>query len=197
MAIDSSPAIYVGRPCHLGTNVSKDCESKVWTDARYSAEVVASMKSVINSYRNNHDFDQLVLIGYSGGGVIATLLAARMDHVTAVVTLAANLDVERWAGHHNYDPLVGSLNPANEPALNQQIIQIHLTGLRDNVVPPSVQERYFDVNPNAINWTYESFDHLCCWEEQWQRILRDIKNCIAAAVCITQKRTTNRQTVVS
>ena len=72
----------------------------------------------------------VVLIGYSGGGVLAVLIAPQVPG-SAVVTIAANLDVEAWARWHQYTPLSGSLNPATQPPLDA-LHEWHLVGDRDH-----------------------------------------------------------------
>jgi pimeloyl-ACP methyl ester carboxylesterase len=61
--------------------------------------------------------DRVVWLGYSGGGVLAMLLAARVPETIGVVTIAANLDVQAWAAQQGGSPLIGSLDPAREPPL--------------------------------------------------------------------------------
>jgi pimeloyl-ACP methyl ester carboxylesterase len=55
---------------------------------------------------------RLTLVGYSGGGTIAVLLAARRSDVAEVITVAANLDVGYWTQRDGLSPLTGSLDPA-------------------------------------------------------------------------------------
>ncbi len=68
------------------------------------------------------------------------LVAARMEQVRQVVTIAANLDIDAWAEHSGYSRLRGSLNPATQPPLPTHIQQIHLAGGRDLRVPAQVRD---------------------------------------------------------
>ena len=63
------------------------------------------------------------------------LLAERFKQTRAVVTVAGNLDPDRWVAQHGYSPLVGSLNPARRPPLPSHILQLHFVGGRDRNVP--------------------------------------------------------------
>ena len=92
MLIDPAPAIYIGRPCYHGLAQDPDCNESVWTSARYSADTVDSMAAVIAGYSAEH----IILIGYSGGGSIAALLASRLEKVRSLLTIAANLDTAAW-----------------------------------------------------------------------------------------------------
>jgi pimeloyl-ACP methyl ester carboxylesterase len=114
---------------------------------------------------------RITLIGYSGGGVLALLIASRLDAVDQVITVAANLDVEAWAAHHAYSPLAGSLNPAVLAPLPARVHQLHLAGARDRQVPPATVASFLARNPAASFRIIEGFDHRCCWIEQWPEIL--------------------------
>src|SRR5690606_13173615 len=105
----------------------------------------------------------------SGGGTLATLLAAHLPAI-AVVSIAANLDVAAWTRLHGYLPLDGSLDPARQPPL-QGVAQVILTGGRDTQVPASSVAEYLRRNPQAAVRAHAGFDHRCCWVEQWQQIL--------------------------
>jgi pimeloyl-ACP methyl ester carboxylesterase len=117
------------------------------------------------------DERQLVLIGYSGGGTLAMLLAPRLSNTVRVVTLAANLDVSAWAAYHTFTPLSGSLDPAREAPLGAHISQLHLTGARDRQIPPWLAAPVVARQPYAELVVLPGFDHRCCWEAQWPALL--------------------------
>jgi pimeloyl-ACP methyl ester carboxylesterase len=94
------------------------------------------------------------------------LIAPRVPR-SAVVTLAANLDVDAWTRWHHYEALTGSLNPATEAKLDANIPEWHLLGDRDLIVPPQLSQRYLERIDPAHVWHYSSFDHVCCWTQQW------------------------------
>lgn len=167
MKRDRAFSVYVGRPCYWGLANSPNCEPSLWTNRRYSQEVVDSMRRVIREQLDAHGAKRLVLIGHSGGGTLAILLAPHFDETTAVITIAANLDIDAWADLHGYTRLEGSLNPAKMPPLPAHIQQLHLAGGRDRNVPPALI-------PNAI--VYPRFTHSCCWEREWVGILRKLQN---------------------
>jgi hypothetical protein len=173
MVEDPAPVLFVGRPCYQGFALAEGCRSGLWTHDRYSPEVVQSMVSAIEHALPPSERPPLTLIGYSGGGVLAMLIAERLEGVAGVITVAANLDIDAWADHHRYSRLTGSLNPARQGPLDPRIRQIHLTGDRDRQVPPWTIERFRAVNPDATFKSIPGFDHRCCWLEQWPRILGD------------------------
>jgi hypothetical protein len=110
--------------------------------------------------------------GYSGGGSLVMLLAARFQETTSVVTVAANLDVELWTHLHGYARLTGSLNPAAGPGLPVRVRQRHYVGERDGVVPPQVVAAG-PIAPGTLV-VISGYDHRCCWTTLWPRVLHDV-----------------------
>jgi hypothetical protein len=168
---DRQPAIFVGRPCYHGLAGSDECNESIWTSARFSQAVVDSMVKVIGHYLDQHSYQSIRLVGYSGGGTLAALIAAQMDQVTMLLTVAPNLDIDAWTSHHSYEPLSASVNPANEPPLPESIRQVHYFGALDSNVPMSTTDRFFLVNRAAERREITEFDHVCCWEAVWPSIL--------------------------
>jgi pimeloyl-ACP methyl ester carboxylesterase len=171
MVQDPQPAILVGRPCYHGLSDSHECNQAIWTSARYSRTVVESMALAIQEYVARDSFNSITLIGYSGGGTLAALIAGELDQVNTLITVAANLDTDAWTRYHRYEPLFESLNPAEEPPLSESITQVHYFGALDKNVPMSTTDRFFLVNSSAERREIADFDHVCCWTEIWQTIL--------------------------
>ena len=170
MKLDPGPVLYLGRPCYF--ELQQHCEQKDWTHGRYSEAVLNSMvvalETVLRQLRVKGD---IVMIGHSGGGVLAMLLAPRIQNVEMVVTLAANLDIDRWTEYHNFSPLFTSINPATEAVLPGHITQYHLVGESDSNVPVKLVQSAVDREPDAALLRYPGYDHNCCWAEIWPTIL--------------------------
>ncbi|WP_129641391.1 alpha/beta fold hydrolase [Peristeroidobacter agariperforans] len=164
----AAPAAYVTRPCYNGLRSDK-CNVELWTGARYSADVVDSMVATVREAQRRVGAEQVALVGYSGGGSLAVLIAERLENVFSVVTVAANLDTDAWTEHHRYLRLSQSLNPAlsDQP---HPWPELHLRGANDRVVPLATIERYFLRYPRAQQRTIEGFDHVCCWVRDWPTI---------------------------
>ena len=169
MALDPASAVYLGRPCYHGLNKAAACTPEVWTDGRYSEAVVLSMSAALDIL--SADYPALVLLGYSGGGTLAMLLAERQPKTEAVITVAANLDTGRWTALHKQHPLSGSLNPANRPPLSSRIRQVHNAGGRDDNVPPELIRDAVAQQQGATFKVFTKQDHHCCWREVWPEIL--------------------------
>lgn len=172
--------LYLGRPCYFGVGEDASCTPDLWTAARYSAPVVESMAAAANRFAASGHYQHVVLVGYSGGGALAVLIAPKVAATRAIVTLAANLDVSEWARLHGYLPLDQSLDPAREPALPATLAQRYLFGGRDLNVPERVNARYFQrLDDTHDLWRFPVFDHVCCWVRQWPQIIRQLDTDLA------------------
>ena len=171
MAFDTQQASYLGRPCYNGSAEDRGCDSRLWTSARYSDQVVASMASGIRVLARDREATEIRLFGHSGGGALAMLLAEQVAMVTHVVTIAGNLDIEAWTRHHRYSPLYSSLNPARQPSLRPEVEQWHLIGGRDVVIPPQLIRPFIMSQQSASGYLLDDFTHGCCWRNVWPRVL--------------------------
>ncbi len=174
MSMDNAPSVYVGRPCYNGSSDDEGCNASLWTSARFSKTVVSSMASVINELVREHDKTAVTLIGHSGGGALAMLIAQRIPAVSHVVTIAGNLDTDAWTSHHGYTRLFNSLNPATQPPLRSSVQQWHLLGGNDTVIPPDLVKQFITSQLNALGVSVAAYGHVCCWENSWPQIARSI-----------------------
>lgn len=171
MSEDRGNTLYVARPCYHLADAS-GCDPTIWTGARYSTEVVTTMTSAIQALLPRfEDIDQVRLVGHSGGGVLAVLIAEQLPRVTEVITIAANLDVAKWANHHRYSALSESANPAVRKPLRSSIRQLHLYGAEDTNVPVELARTYFDRQSEITVAVFPQFDHQCCWRAAWSKVL--------------------------
>jgi len=171
MAKDMLPSLYLGRPCYHGYSHAPPCTPDLWTGARYSERVVASMSQVLDKLIEVEGIKSLVFFGHSGGGALAVLLAERYPETQAVITIAGNLDIAAWAEMHRYTQLHRSLNPASRPALDPGIHQLHLIGERDTNITPQLIEGFESRQQNSELVVVSDFDHVCCWTKLWPDVL--------------------------
>jgi|AGTN01.1.fsa_nt_gi alpha/beta hydrolase fold. len=168
--LDSSRnAAYLARPCQFARKGGTSCGSEWWTDKRFSHEAVDAAGMAIDRIKQRFHTEKVILIGYSGGGAIGALVAARRKDVAALVTVAGNLDTARWTALHGIRPLAGSLNPADYAGLLEHVPQKHYSGAEDAIVPPQIARDYaarFRNEPAIV--LLPGADHSCCWEQYWQ-----------------------------
>ncbi len=174
MAQDSHPAIYLGRPCYFGMARDSACNPWVWTHGRYSEQVVESMRTALATLINANAITSLVLIGHSGGGTLAMLLAERIPRVRLVVTLAGNLDIDAWTARHGYTALEHSLNPAHRPPLPRYIDQLHYVGKNDKNVPPEMLKTAVKQQKTARIFVLDGLGHQQGWDHYWTKVLQTI-----------------------
>lgn len=170
LAQDDAPALLLGRPCHHGLAASAGCDARVWTTRRYSQTVVRSLAAALGAFRARHGDAGVVLIGHSGGGTLAMLLAPEVYGVRAVVTLAGNLDVGAWTALHGYSPLDG-LDPARAAPLPAGIAQHHWAGADDREVPPALSAAAIARQPGACLIVLDDVGHTRGWAAVWKDLL--------------------------
>lgn len=173
MRLDPGPAIYLGRPCYHGLASQVYCTPLLWTMQRYSEPIIDAMGDALRQLVARWQPRAVLLVGYSGGGVLALAIAEQMTLPVYVVTLGSNLDVRAWTDYHGYLPLDGSRDPARSPARYASLPQLHLQGARDSSVPPATTAGYTAALPKAAVLTLQDADHRCCWAAPWKRLLRD------------------------
>lgn len=157
--------MYLARPCQYGA--MRHCEQKYWTVARYAPEILEAIGDAIDQLKRKTGATHLVLVGYSGGGAIAVLEAARRDDVSRIITIAANLDLGFWTSHYGLSPLSQSLDPAFVAKAVSNIPQTHYTGEKDDTVGTNVVKSFVSKMPEGSPVQVieiPNFTHNCCWE---------------------------------
>lgn len=168
--------IYLGRPCYHRLQ-DPQCNPLHWTLARYGPAVISS--SVLAIKQLIQPEDQVILVGYSGGGVIAMLIAREIhSRVLGVVTYGSPLDTDAWADFHGYTRLGLSENPAKNADSFKAICQLHLFGDRDQVVPEQLIATWHWHSPKQASMV--SSDHFCCWQSAMLHAARSLPaSCVA------------------
>lgn len=173
-AADPAPRVlYLARPCQyvLGEQ-RRNCDPRYWSGARYGQEVLRAYLDLVGDFLAGEV--RLDLVGYSGGGVLAGLLAARLDGVNTWVSVAANLDHRAWTDYHRVSTLTDSLELWNDVDVLGRQSQWHLWGADDQISPAGIQARLFarlNAHGQAHRVIEEGFDHHCCWAREWPRVL--------------------------
>ena len=192
---DPSPWLaYLGRPCqYLDADALAHCDPGLWRDARFGSKALILSDEAINRVRAavvarwqiQHALHRqetkplpepkvhIRLIGYSGGGALAVLLASGRTDITCLITVAAPLDTKVWTDLQILSPLRSSLNPATPSPRLASITQTHWFGTKDRVVPPASIGIYtkHNLGPQGEVWVVDGYDHRLHWVQSWPRLL--------------------------
>jgi pimeloyl-ACP methyl ester carboxylesterase len=176
---DQSPFIlYLARPCqYIDIAQFKGCDPSVWTEGRFSPTVIQLANDVIDKVLLDLPKVRLNLVGHSGGGTLAALLAAKRNDVRCLVTLAAPLDIAAWTKNVSVGPLRLSNNPAVPNIQLMNTRQTHFFGENDSIVKKESIGNYRNFSDKADFIVVSGFDHTKAWAEQWP-ILQQ-KSCLA------------------
>lgn len=181
MADAGAVSVYLARPCQYTQGPTfKGCHPRYWGSDRFSPEVIDAMDQGVEQLKNKYAAAELVLVGYSGGGAVATLVAARRRDVAALVTVAGTLDTDVWTQQQRLSPLEGSLNPKDVASRVAPIRQWHFIGENDTVMPGAVLTSFLSGaaendrrgTPAPIVQAMPDFDHTCCWARAWPELSR-------------------------
>lgn len=161
--------IYLARPCQY--IMDKRCEINDWTSARYGPKVLRAFDEALNQIKRRWQVQTFTLHAYSGGAIIALLLASSRNDVRSVITFAPLLDPHEWVRYHQYSPLTDSLLPLDVPIRLRNINQQHFIGQKDAIVPYAISHQYFEAIPqskfNIVNLVPE-YGHHSDWPEYWK-----------------------------
>lgn len=179
--LDPAPnVLYVARP---GQYLSHRDLAKVnpvyWSDKRFSEEVISAVNAAISRTAAQAGGGSVHLIGYSGGGAVAILLAAHRTDVASVRTVAGNLDPDHVNRLHGVSPLRGSLNPVDRAADVRRIPQIHFIGSSDTVIPEPVARSFMEAGGSECVRIrlVQGASHESGWDTRWRELLSEIPSC--------------------
>ena len=172
-ALDPGPnVVHLARPCQYVDDSA--CHSRYWSSHRFSENVVSAIDQAIEHFRKRIGAVAVHLVGYSGGGAVAALVAARRKDVASLRTLAGNLDHEALNRHFGVSPLTGSLNPADYAAALSRVPQHHFIGREDQVIPAFVAGSFArkagDTRCIRIS-AIDGVSHEYGWPERWRKLL--------------------------
>jgi len=169
----SGPVAWLARPCQYGPR-ARNCRSDYWSIARFAPAVIDSAGAALDRLKAEAGgASRVILVGYSGGGALAALLAERRDDVAALVTIAANLDLGAWTAAHRLTPLSGSVDPAIDAARLSRLPQVHIVGGDDRTVSPAIARAFvahMAADAPATIVIVPGQDHHCCWAARWPEL---------------------------
>lgn len=171
-ALDRSANVaYLARPCQF-TAHDGACDVAYWTHKRFTPEVVKSLNAAITHFVRASHAPSVHLVGYSGGGTLAALIAASRQDVASLRTLAGNLDVEAFNEYHQVQPMPQSLTPLSIAGKLATIPQVHYVGDHDTIVPPTLIRRFLAAQGSAVSVKLihvPNATHTTGWLEFWSQ----------------------------
>lgn len=176
--LDPHPnVIYIARPCQF--IMTANCDSKYWANERYGQTIVHSLDAALTQLEKRYQLSSLQLVGHSGGGALAVLLAARHKSITAITTVAGNLDLKAMAAYHKTPPLIGSEDPLHYAQQLRHLPQLHLSGSDDKIVPPKIAAGFVQLqnSPCSTQQILKGFTHEEGWLAIWPKIVQTAPTC--------------------
>lgn len=171
---------YLARPCQFTPMQDNPrCAVAYWTGKRFAPEVIDSMNAAVDQLVARTPGQPVELVGYSGGGAIAVLIAARRHDVAALHTVAGNLDTEYINRLHHVSSMPASLNPIDVARRIAGIAQIHFSGAQDTIVPPDVARRFAAAAGGSCvtTVTVRGVAHDGDWAQRWRKLLAQVPVC--------------------
>ncbi|MGE8066186.1 alpha/beta fold hydrolase [Pseudomonas sp. NPDC089569] len=175
-AADPTPAAYLARPCQFV--MSPSCSVSTWTSDRFSSNVMASMDAALDALKREFGVEQFELVGHSGGGAVALVLAGMRDDVSQVQTLAGNVDPVYWTELNNLSALNNPITPLQYKERLKTIPQRLFVGSRDLIVPPAVSSEYVSkLCGKCIEISSINADHQNGYQAAWLSIASQPVEC--------------------
>lgn len=175
----ASNVVYLARPCQFNDFDRTPCPAAYWSDRRFSDEVISAMNTALDTFIQSPSARKIHLIGYSGGGAIAVLLAARRQDIASLRTIAGNLDHVALNAYHQVSPMPGSLNAIDMAPTLAKLPQVHFIGGQDQVVPELITNRFLlAVGTDCAQVVKQpGASHISGWVENWPTLLALSVNC--------------------
>lgn len=184
-AADPAPnVVYLARPCQFtAMSASPRCSVAYWTGKRFAPETVVAMDAAVSRLAQRVPGQKLNLIGYSGGGAMVVLMAARRHDVASIRTVGGNLDDEFVNRIHDVSAMPDSLNAIDVAPAVATIPQVHFSGGDDTVVPASVAQRFAKASGGTCVQlrTVPDLTHGGEWGRLWPAMLRVTPACRPSA----------------
>ena len=171
---DPAPAVlYLARLGQYNAAFARVEYRQYWTEKRFAPEIIQAMSLAIDAARQKTGATKLHLVGFSGGGAVAALLAAQRNDVVSLMTVAGLMDHAWWTNEKGYPPLTGSLNPANVAGKLAHLPQIHFYGTNDSLIPQAVSSRFLGLAPfSNASQAGVAASHNKGWEQAWPVLLQ-------------------------
>ena len=167
--------IYLARPCqYIQTDICKN--NKIWTVSQYSEPVLSSYKAIIDSLSQ---FEEIHIVGYSGGAGVAMYLGSSNDNIKSIRTIAGNINHDEFVQLRNFTSPKNSVDFFSIEKKIKNISQIHYFGKNDKVIPRDLHLNFFKRNEgdNCVKIKEVQATHNEGWSNFWQMNYNKLPTC--------------------
>ncbi len=180
-AIDKGEnVVYIARPCqYIELKHEKLCHVPYWTHKRFAKEVILAVDEAIDTMVSKAKAKNIHLVGYSGGGAVVAMVAAKRRDVASIRTVAGYMDHVALNRKANVSPLIGSLDPLKAAPRLKTIPQVHYIGRKDKRVPGWVLKNFRKAmgGGNCITLRRVNASHEEGWEDVWAKVWSKMPSC--------------------
>ena len=180
-AIDKGEnVVYIARPCqYIELKHEKLCHFPYWTHKRFAKEVILAVDEAIDTMVSKAKAKNIHLVGYSGGGAVVAMVAAKRRDVASIRTVAGYMDHVALNRKANVSPLIGSLDPLKAAPRLKAIPQVHYIGRKDKRVPGWVLKNFRKAvgGGNCITLRRVNASHEEGWEDVWAKVWSKMPSC--------------------
>lgn len=176
--LDPQPSVtYIARPGQFVEGIqARNCDVSLWTSHRFSPVIVEAMNEAVSQAKTLAGARQVDLVGYSGGGALVVLIAAKRHDVRSLRTVAGNLDHRLWTRSHKVSPLWGSLNPSDCAKAAAGFPQVHYVGGKDHIIGPQISSSFQKKAGSTANIKVQVLPgntHDGGWLDVWPTLCRE------------------------
>lgn len=173
---------YLARPCQfIKFPEEKACDVSYWQEDRFTPEVIDAYDAALNDIKSRYGITDFHIVGYDGGGNIATILAANRADIISLRTVAGNLNPDFTTDKTNQTPLSArSVLAVDYASALANMPQHHFIGAADNYITPGVYHSYRQMVglSDCISYSLvQDADHTHGWVEKWPSLLEITPTC--------------------
>ncbi len=177
----SDNVIFISRPCQFNID-DFACKDILKNTLRWADQYYASANRALDYVLSPIPHPHVNLVGYSGGGALAAVLAARRHDIVSLRTIAGNMDPHGNGRFHATDPQDDFIDPMMIASRLAGLPQEHFVGGKDDFVPPFLTENFIKaIGTNACATVTRVPDatHTAGWESAWRKYATKTPTCNA------------------
>ena len=155
------------------------CSVPYWTQKRFAKKIILAIDEAITIMASSSKIKDVHLVGYSGGGAVVAMVAAKRSDIASIRTVAGYMDHVALNSKAGVSPLTGSLDPIRAAPRLKSVPQIHYSGKGDKRVPSWVLKNFRKAvgSSDCISLRQVNATHEEGWEKIWTRVWSKMPAC--------------------